>query len=169
MTRDAYSRLVRAWLTTAVADGLFSSGLAALAYGSTVTRLWQSVASALLGPPAMEGGTRTVLIGVIMHVGVALAWSVVFFAAYEMSKGIRAFVASPFGVLKTASIYGPVIWMVMSFVVIQSLTHRPPTITYRWWVQFFGHIPFVAVPIVASIARRAPAATAVGAQFASSG
>jgi hypothetical protein len=24
-----------------------------------------------------------------------------------------------------------------------------PAITFRWWVQFFGHIPFVAVPIVA--------------------
>jgi len=32
------------------------------------------------------------------------------------------------------------------------LLHRPPTFNYRWWVQFFGHIPFVAVPIVWSIA-----------------
>jgi hypothetical protein len=38
----------------------------------------------------------------------------------------------------------------MSLVVIPLLVHRPPTISYRWWVQFFGHIPFVAIPIVAS-------------------
>ena len=34
-------------------------------------------------------------------------------------------------------------------------TRRPPTISYRWWIQFFGHFPFVGIPIVASIARAA--------------
>lgn len=61
--------------------------------------------------------------------------------------------ASSFGVFKVAALYGPAIWMVMSLVVIPLLVHRPPSITYRWWVQFFGHIPFVALPIVASVAR----------------
>ena len=41
----------------------------------------------------------------------------------------------------------------MSIVVIPLLLHRPPTIGLRWWIQFFGHIPFVGVPIVASLAR----------------
>jgi len=27
-------------------------------------------------------------------------------------------------------------------------------INVRWWVQFFGHIPFVALPIVGLIALR---------------
>ena len=38
----ASSRLVRAWLLTALSDGLFSSVLAAVFYGSTVMRLWRS-------------------------------------------------------------------------------------------------------------------------------
>jgi hypothetical protein len=42
--------------------------------------------------------------------------------------------------------------MVMSLAVIPLFTHRPPSITFRWWVQFFGHFPFVGLPIVASIA-----------------
>jgi len=29
----------------------------------------------------------------------------------------------------------------------------PPAFMFRWWVQFVGHIPFVAVPIVAMISR----------------
>jgi hypothetical protein len=53
-------------------------------------------------------------------------------------------------VIKVASLYGPLVWMVMSLVVIPMLVHRPPTIGTRWWVQFLGHIPFVGVPIVAS-------------------
>jgi hypothetical protein len=40
--------------------------------------------------------------------------------------------------------------MVMSLAVIPILVHRPPAITYRWWIQWFGHIPFVGIPIVAS-------------------
>ena len=45
VSSDLLSRLVIAALVTGVADGLFSSTLAAFAYGSTVTRLWQGVAS----------------------------------------------------------------------------------------------------------------------------
>jgi hypothetical protein len=45
--------------------------------------------------------------------------------------------------------------MTMSFVVIQHFTHRPPAINFRWWVQWFGHIPAVGLPIVASISSGA--------------
>lgn len=53
------TRLVRAGLSTAVVDGLFSSVLSATLYDSSVARLWQGVASTLLGPKAFNGGTRT--------------------------------------------------------------------------------------------------------------
>jgi hypothetical protein len=150
---SVWSRLARAWLLTAVVDGLFSSLLVKFAYGSTVTRLWQGVASVPLGPSALDGGVRTALIGVAMHFGVALTWSTVFLILFSGVGALRALTASRFGLVLTASIYGPLIWMTMSFVVIQHFTHRPPTINNRWWVQWFGHIPFVALPIVASIAR----------------
>jgi hypothetical protein len=35
--------------------------------------------------------------------------------------------------------------------VIPMLVQRAPAITFRWWVQLIGHIPFVGFPIVASI------------------
>ena len=41
----------------------------------------------------------------------------------------------------------------MSFLVIQTLTGRPPTINFRWYVQLLAHIPFVALPIVGTIGR----------------
>ncbi|MEO8578034.1 MAG: hypothetical protein ABI556_15095 [Gemmatimonadales bacterium] len=147
------SRLIRAWLTTAIVDGLFSSILVSVFYGSTVARLWQGVASVLLGKDALNGGNRTVLIGLAMHFGVALTWSAVFLLLWLRSRAIRDAVTSIPGVIKVAAIYGPSIWMVMSLIVIPSLTHRPPTINYRWWIQLIGHIPFVAVPIIASISR----------------
>jgi hypothetical protein len=57
-------------------------------------------------------------------------------------------------VLKAAVVYGPLIWIVMSAVVIPLLTGRPlATITGRWWIQLAGHVVFVGVPIVWSIWR----------------
>ncbi|HEU4881012.1 MAG TPA: hypothetical protein VFT45_02170 [Longimicrobium sp.] len=146
------SRLVRAGLTTGVVDGLFACVLG-LIYSSSVTRVWKGVASTLLGPSAMEGGMGTVAIGVLMHFGVALAWSAVFLALYMAFRGIRRLVHSRGGVLAAAAVFGPLIWVVMSLGVIPLLTGRPPSITYRWWIQLAGHIPFVALPMIWQIAR----------------
>ncbi len=148
------SRLLRAGLLTAVIDGLFSSALVVFFYDSTFARLWQGVASTLLGPDAFTGGTRTVLIGLLMHLGVAFGWSTVFFLLYEGLAGVRAATSTPAGVVLTAAIYGPVIWLVMSLAVIPFLTGRPVSFTVRWWIQLIGHFPFVGLPIVASIAER---------------
>ena len=146
--------LVSAWLATAVSDGLFSSVLAQFFYGSTAVRLWQGVAATLLGPAALEGGMRTVFIGIAMHFGVALTWTSIFYAAYLASIRLRSIVASPFGPFKIAVFYGPMIWMVMSFIVIPTLTGKPTVITYKWWIQFFGHMVFVALPMVSTISRQ---------------
>ena len=149
---ETMSRLVRAGLLTGIVDGLFSSVLSAFFYGSTVSRLWQGVASVLLGSDPLNGGRRTALIGLLMHFGVAFAWSAVFLFLLLRWEWIRGLLASRHGVLKVAALYGPFIWMVMSLVVIPALTQRPPRITLRWWIQWFGHIPFVGIPIVASSA-----------------
>jgi hypothetical protein len=145
-------RLVRAGIVTALVDGTFSSVLAVAAYGSTVRRLFQGVASTVLGSPAFDGGWYSVGIGMLMHVGVAFGWSAVFLLAMRRSRLIRTMISSPAGVVALAAVYGPAIWLVMSLVVIPALTHHPPPNALRWWVQLIGHFPFVGVPIVASSA-----------------
>jgi hypothetical protein len=154
--RDILSRLVRAGLRTGVTDGLFSSVLTVVVYHSTVARLFQGVAGVLLGKEAFNGGTPTALLGLLMHFGVAFGWSTVFLLLVMRSSWIRGIVATPYGVVKVASLYGPFIWMVMSLAVIPLLAHRPPAINIRWWIQLIGHIPFVGIPIVASIGRGSP-------------
>jgi hypothetical protein len=151
------SRLLRAGLLTGVTDGLFSSVLNVFFYGSTVTRLWQGVAGTPFGPNAFGGGQLMAVVGLLMHFGVAFFWSAVFLAAYESMPWLRRVVASPFGVQKVAAVYGPLIWTVMSMGVIAYFLGRFPPVSIRWWNQFFGHIIFVALPIVAMIkdSRRA--------------
>ncbi|MPY89092.1 MAG: hypothetical protein GEU99_14335 [Luteitalea sp.] len=154
--RDVLPRLVRAGLVTGVIDGLFSSVLNVFAYGSTVTRLFQGVAATLLGKAALDGGTSTAAVGVLMHFGVAFGWSAVFLFLVMQLPWVRSLLPSRYGAIKVASLYGPFIWMVMSLAVIPFLVGRPPAINVRWWIQLFGHIPFVAMPIVMSIGRSVP-------------
>jgi hypothetical protein len=142
-------RTLAAGALTAVSDGLFSSSLSAFAYGSTVERLFQGVASVLIGPDAFSGGWRTALLGVLMHVFVAMAWSALFVLWAHHSGWLRRLADSPFGVLKVASFYGPAIWLVMSLIVIPVFTRRPPAIGFRWAVQLLGHAVFVGLPIAA--------------------
>lgn len=149
--RAMTGRLVRTWLVTGVIDALFASSLNVFAYGSTVVRLWQGVAAVPLGRRALEGGMATAAVGLLLHFGVAFVWSAVFLVLAARMPAVRRAIASPAGAFATACVYGPLIWLVMSFAVIPAFTGRAPTITSRWWVQFFGHIPFVAAPIVFSI------------------
>jgi uncharacterized membrane protein YagU involved in acid resistance len=152
-------RLLRAGLVTGVVDGLFSSVLSVVFYHSSATRLFQGVAAVLLGPAALDGGIRTAAVGVMMHFGVAFAWSGVFLLLAR-SAWIRRALDSRHGVLIVALVYGPLVWMMMSLVIIPLAVQRPPAITARWWVQFFGHAAFVGLPIVASIRQKAVARAA---------
>lgn len=151
--RGLLPRLLLAGIVTGIVDGLFSSVLAAGFYDSTVTRLFQGVASTVLGRDAFTGGAGTAAVGVVMHFGVAFGWSAVFLGLYLASRKLRDVLASPAGIVAVAAVYGPIIWAVMSLVVIPLLVHRPPAITARWWVQLIGHVPFVAIPMVATISR----------------
>jgi len=145
-------RLVRVWVVTALVDFLFATALSTLAYGSTFTRLWQGVATTALGANTFSGTSLTIA-GIAVHITVALVWSTVFVVAYDNLPALRRITATPAGVLAVAAVYGPLIWIVMSAVVIRLATGRPPAITNRWWIQIAGHIFFVALPIVATTRR----------------
>jgi hypothetical protein len=144
---------VRTWALITVVDAIFATTLPVVAYGQPLGRVWQGVASVLIGQAAIGGGARTILLGLVIHAGVALLWTTVFLLLVLLSPPLRRFVAVPAGILAAAAVYGPAIWIVMSLVVIPPFTHRAATIGSRWWVQLLAHIPFVALPIVATIGR----------------
>lgn len=159
--RSHVARILRAGLVTGVVDGLWACVLAVGFYGSTFTRLWQGVAATLFGKEALSGGTGAVAIGLVMHFGVALAWSALFVLLVARSEFLQRALRTPAGVFAIAAVYGPVIWMVMSLAVIPALVQRPPTITARWWIQLAGHIFFVGLPLVAAARPRRSEAAAV--------
>ena len=111
------SRLLRAGLLTGVSDGLFAC-VSSVIFGSNPVRLFQGVASTLVGPSAIGGGAAMTLVGVLMHFTVAFWWSAVFLVLVSRVTAVRRLLDSPNGVLKVASVYGPAIWLVMSLAKI---------------------------------------------------
>lgn len=147
----AFARLLRATLITGVVDGLFACAMFLAFQGPALIRVWQGIASTVLGRAAYDGGVRTAGLGVLMHFGVALFWSAVFLLLVSRSTWLRQTVRSVCGKFLIAAIYGPVIWMVMSLIVIPALVQRAPSIAPRWWVYLLGHVFFVGIPIVVGI------------------
>jgi NAD-dependent oxidoreductase involved in siderophore biosynthesis len=145
--------VVPVWLVTAAWDFLCATALSAFAYHSTFAHLWQGVASTVLGPTAIDGGLTPVAVGIALHLAVAFTWSAIFVASARMSPALRRTIATPSGALAVAVAYGPVIWLVMSLVVIPLATGRPPRFGFRWWVQIFAHVPFVTIPLVFTARR----------------
>jgi hypothetical protein len=146
--------LLITWLVTAAWDFICASALSVFAYKGTFAGLWRGVASTAFGQHMLTAGSRGVLAGIGAHLSIAFTWSAIFVGALAVSAGLRRLVASPTGAFAVACVYGPIIWLVMSLGLIPFLTGRAPTFAFRWWVQVFAHIPFVALPLVFT-ARRA--------------
>lgn len=144
-------RLLRAGLLVGVSDGLFASAFGVFVRGVTVTRVWQGVASVLVGKGAIDGGAQMIALGIAMHFMVAFTWSALFLYAVQHSHRLRAILDSDYGILKVATVLGPFIWLCMSLVVIPSLVHRMPVINAAYLEMLVGHIFFVGVPMAAAI------------------
>jgi hypothetical protein len=151
--RSFIRALIPVWLVTAAWDFLCATALSLFAYHSTFAQLWQGVASTVVGPAALGGGARTIGVGIALHLAVAFTWSALFVAIARVSPTVLRLIATPSGALAVAVAYGPIIWLVMSLVVIPLATGRPPRFGFRWWVQIVAHVPFVTIPLIFTARR----------------
>lgn len=140
--------LIPVWLVTAVWDGICASALSVLAYDTSASALWRGVATTLPGSATFEGNAG-VMVGLVLHALVALTWSAVFVTLAWQWPALRRALTTPGGAAGVAVVYGPIIWLLMSVVVIPLATGRPPRVGgARWWVQVVAHVPFVSLPLV---------------------
>ncbi|MEZ4416374.1 MAG: hypothetical protein R3E10_11570 [Gemmatimonadota bacterium] len=141
------TRLVRTGLLLGLVDGTWALVLTAF-YGRPPFSVFRGVAATVFGPEMMEAGARGALIGLTMHFLVAFTWSLVFIALETRSAWLRRLLATTRGTLAVGAVLGPLIWLVMSGVVIPVFTGNPLAATKRWLIQLVGHAVFVGQPIV---------------------
>jgi hypothetical protein len=142
-------------IAVGVLDGLFAFVLYVVMGTTTLEKLFQAIAAALIGPVAFKGGTKTFVLGIVLHFVVALAWSVIFLLALRATKLVPRMLAWRFGALDVALWYGPLVYVVMSLALIPLFTHRVPPIDVNWITVLVGHIPFVGLPIALIVGRAA--------------
>ena len=83
-------------------------------------RVFQSVASGLLGPAAYTGNNKTAALGLALHFLIATVWTIVFYVA---SRKLRFLVQRP---IVWGLVYGVVVYAFMNFVVLPMSRFPPP-------------------------------------------
>ncbi len=145
-------------LETILVGGLIAGGLDGLdavvyygwASGVTPARLFQHIASGLLGAKAFNGGMATVLLGVACHFTVAIGAATVFYAASRVIPFLwrKPWIAGP--------AFGICVYLVMHYIVVPLSAVRARTVPMAGMEladQLFSHMFFVGLPI-ALMARR---------------
>jgi hypothetical protein len=139
------------WLLCGVLDIAAAFGQAWLQAGRGPTVVLKGVASALLGRAALDGGAEMAAIGLLMHFGVALGWTLVFLWLSGRSGFFRTpplWIAGP--------LYGAFVFCAMNYAVlpatswVRSLYLDTPA---RWpgsmgWPLLAVHLVCVGTPIV---------------------
>ena len=131
---------------------------------STAQRIFQSVATGLLGPESFRGGAATAALGLVLHCVVALGWTVVFFLLLRQWPWLRRTVASTRGAVLVGLAYGVAVWLLMDGLVLPLSRARVTPIGQPWfWIQLATHPFVVGLPIALIVGRggRSPSVIAV--------
>ena len=158
-------RVVRAWLSLGVVDLLWAIALS-LCYGRPAMSAFTGVAAVALAPEWMPALTPSAALGVALHFGVAFTWATIYLVLQHRSSWLAHVTSTRRGQSAIGMVYGPFIWLVMSWLVIPLMTGDPPVVTGRWAIQLAGHMFFVGLPVVLG-AGRAPTPTAWGPKISS--
>ena len=111
--------------------------------GGSFTRVWQFVASGLLGRASFEGGVGTVVVGLLCHFFIALC---VMASYYALSRKFPVLVryALPCGIL-----YGIIVFFFMRNVIVPLSAVAPRRGAFNWTrllTGIFIHMFFVGLP-----------------------
>jgi len=121
--------IILAWLVAGTLDISYAIIVWGPVFGKiTAAQLLQGIASTLMGKDAFTGGTGTALIGLAMHYGISLAWTVLYFLIYPYISLLSR------NAYLSGIIYGVFVWAMMSLLIV-------PLVTGHAWS--YNTIPFL--------------------------
>ena len=165
-TRPSLARVLLAAVVVAAADLLDAIVVWVIIFQkSTVPRILQSIATGVLGLESFRGGSATAALGLVLHVVIALGWTLAFWMLLQRWPRLRGWTASTRGAVLAGLAYGAVVWLLMDFVVLPLSRARAVPVTIPWfWIQLATHPFVVGLPIAVILGRAgrsAPAGTPV--------
>lgn len=146
-------RVVLAGLLAGSTDALFAVFHTWMtAHRFAPVRIFQTVASGVLGKASFTGGGGTALFGLSLHYLIALIWAAIFLLLVRNVPVIREIARSPHGAIKLAGLYGPFVWIAMYAIVLPLAGLKPgPVATWSFASMLIGHIFVVGLPITTVI------------------
>lgn len=156
---SAIRRVLLGWALCGTLDIAAAFTLSWFQAGRAPSAVLKGVASALVGRAALDGGADMAVLGLGMHAGVALGWTLVFLWILTRSRQARV---APLWIAGPA--YGAFVFSAMNFAVlpamswIRSLYLDTPA---RWpaslgWPLLLIHLVCVGTPIVWALRRGLP-------------
>ena len=144
----AFDTILYGGLVVGILDGLFALVFYGLILGVQPIRIFQSVASGLLGRASYDGGVPTFLLGILLHFVVASCIAAVYYvASLKLPILIRRAVVC-------GLIYGMLAYLGMNYVVIPLSAAGSGQFSLRTFLPaIIGHALLVGLPI-ALLARR---------------
>lgn len=119
--------------------------------GITPVRLLQAITSALIGPKSFNGGAATAAIGMGIHFFIAFTAAAVYYTA---SLKLNALIEHA---VLCGLLYGIVVHLFMTFVVLPLSALRRPFSAKAFVTQWIVHMFFVGLPIALVVSHfRAP-------------
>jgi hypothetical protein len=119
---------------------------------TTAARIFQGIASRLIGKGSFDGGAATVALGVLLHFTVAYGWTTIYYVALRNIAALRELVATTSGKAIAGMLLGATVWLVMNFIVIPLFGGKslsPPN--WQFNTQLVWHMIAVGPPIVAIV------------------
>ena len=149
----AFDTILYGGLAVGVLDGLFALIFYGLILGTKPLRIFQSVASGLLGRAAYEGGIPTFLLGILLHFVVASCIAAVY---YLISLKVPVLIHHA---VTCGLIYGMIAHLGMNYVVIPLSAASAGRFSLRTFLPaFIAHAFLVGLPIALLARRSAKAA-----------
>ncbi|HEY2545505.1 MAG TPA: hypothetical protein VGI46_05530 [Candidatus Acidoferrum sp.] len=144
---ETLQAIVWAGSACAILDG-FAASIQLGLMGIKPVRVWQGVASGLLGERAFREGWLSGSLGLLLHFAIAFTAATVFVAA----SGRIPFLARDYWI--SGPLYGVAVFFVMNLIVVP-LSARPKrqVSSQAVVVQFIIHILFVGLPIALATNR----------------
>ncbi|HKP71104.1 MAG TPA: hypothetical protein VJV05_17585 [Pyrinomonadaceae bacterium] len=135
-------------LTVGVLDCIAAMTNAYLRSGVTPDRVWQYVASSVLGQESFNQGATSIAVGLLFHFCVALGVAIGF---YILARIVPVIIRYPFIV---GPLYGMLVYFAMSYGIVPLTQARQGA--FNWYGLLSGliiHMLFVGLP-VALITKR---------------
>lgn len=135
-------------LVIGILDGLTAAIHYYLKTGKNPAAVYKFIASGVLGPTALKGGADMVILGIVLHLMIAMVFAFLFYLIYERTGLFRL---SPWLV---GLIYGSFVWVVMNLVVVPlSRTPHITLTTSRILTSWLILVVMIGLPL-AFMARR---------------